>query len=266
MIDRFGRTLDYLRVSVTDRCNLRCRYCMPPEGVSALRHEDILSFEEIEQVVREAVAMGVTKVRLTGGEPLIRRGVIELVRILAAIEGINDLAMSSNGTLLAPVADELKGAGLQRVNISLDAIDADHYAEITRGGSVADVLAGIDAAVAAGLLPVKLNCVVTNSSDEPDARDVARFAAEKKLELRFIRRMDLSEGSFSIVEGGRGGDCPACNRLRLTSNGYIRPCLFSNLRFSVRELGVREALTLAAARKPRMGSACTDTPMCGIGG
>jgi cyclic pyranopterin phosphate synthase len=266
MIDRFGRTIDYLRVSVTDRCNLRCRYCMPAEDLPPLRHEDVLSFEEIRDVVAAAVAMGVSKVRLTGGEPLARRGVVELVRLLAAIDGIDDLAMTTNGALLAPLAAELKAAGLMRVNVSLDCIHAARYAAVTLGGHVGEVLAGIDAAVAAGLTPVKLNCVVAVSADEPDARDVAAYAAARGLAVRFIPRMDLPNGRFATVQGGTGGHCPQCNRLRLTSDGHIRPCLFSDLRFSVRKLGAREAMVRAVARKPAAGTACTDTPMRRIGG
>lgn len=266
MIDPFGRTIDYLRVSVTDRCNLRCRYCMPPGGLKPLRREDILSFAEIVEVVRTAVALGVRKVRLTGGEPLVRRGLPDLVAMLAGIEGIEDLAMTTNGTLLAPRAAALKSAGLMRVNVSLDAVDPGEYAEITRGGNVADVMAGIDAAVAAGLTPVKLNCVVEASAEEPNARGVREYAARGGLEVRFIRRMDLAGGSFQPVEGGMGGTCDLCNRLRLTSDGYVRPCLFAELRFSVRELGARQALLAALAAKPRAGTRCQTSFMPRIGG
>ena len=146
MLDSFGRTIDYLRVSVTDRCNLRCTYCMPAEGVPLLRHEDILTFEEIAEVVRAAAAMGIGKIRLTGGEPLVRRGIVDLVRMLAAIPAIRDLSMTTNGTLLAGYAQRLAEAGLRRVNVSLDAVDAARYAAITRGGDVRQVLAGIAAA------------------------------------------------------------------------------------------------------------------------
>ncbi|HUS91392.1 MAG TPA: radical SAM protein [Phycisphaerae bacterium] len=266
MIDRFGRTINYLRVSVTDRCNLRCAYCMPPEGVPLLAHADILSFEEIVEVVVEAVALGVRKVRLTGGEPLVRRGIVELVGMLGKVKGIEDLAMTTNGTLLGGLAAALKAAGLMRVNVSLDAIDPAEYARITRGGDVRDVLAGIDAALSAGLRPVKLNCVVLRSSAEANARDVAACAAERGLEARFIHRMDLKNGSFSVVEGGTGGDCRLCNRLRLTSDGYVRPCLFSDLRVSVRELGARQALRQAVTTKPPIGTQCSQDFIKRIGG
>lgn len=266
MIDPFGRDITYLRVSVTDRCNLRCEYCMPAEGVPLLAHDEILRFEEIVEAVRAAVGLGINKVRITGGEPLVRRGVVDLVRMLAAIDGAEDLAMSTNGTLLAEHADALAAAGLRRVNISLDALDPQRYAGITRGGDVRQVLAGIEAARRAGLEPIKLNCVVTDSSDEPDARAVADFARREGLAVRFIRRMNFAEGRFTVVEGGSGGDCPRCNRLRLSSDGLVRPCLFSDLGFSVRELGPEEAIRRAVAAKPEHGQACTHDWIRGIGG
>ncbi len=266
MVDSFGREITYLRISVTDRCNLRCTYCMPPEGIKLLRHQDILSFEEIVEVARAAVEMGVTKVRVTGGEPLVRRGVEALVEMLSRVAGIEDLCMTTNGTLLAGRAQALADAGLHRVNISLDATDPDRFAGITGGGDVASVLAGIDSARGAGLRPIKLNCVVRESSDEPDARDVARFARERNLDVRFIRRMEFEAGKFSVVEGGSGGDCEHCNRLRLSSDGFIRPCLFSDIEFSVRDLGPRQALEQAVRHKPESGLHCTNNLMSRIGG
>jgi cyclic pyranopterin phosphate synthase len=267
MIDRFGRTIDYLRVSVTDRCNLRCTYCMPAEGIAPLRREDILSFEEIAEVVRQAVGLGVRKVRLTGGEPLARKGLVKLVAMLAGIPGVADLAMTTNGTLLnGQTAAALKAAGLMRVNISLDAVDPAEYARITRGGELTDVLAGIASAWIVGLTPVKLNCVVRSSADEPAARGVAVVAAAAGLEVRFIRRIDLAGGKFAPVAGeGSGGHCRSCNRLRLTSDGHVRPCLMSDLSFPVRELGAREALLAALTAKPPAGTRC-GVPMPRIGG
>jgi cyclic pyranopterin phosphate synthase len=266
MIDGCGRRIDYLRISVTDRCNLRCTYCMPPEGVPLVWRGEILSYEEITEVARAAAAMGVTTIRLTGGEPLVRRDVVRLVEMLAAIDDIRDLAMTTNGVLLARHARQLAAGGLNRVNVSLDATDPDRYAEITRGGDVRQVFSGIEAARQAGLAPIRLNCVVASDSAEPDAQDVAAFGQAAGLEVRFIRRMGLEEGAFTLVEGGRGGDCPRCNRLRLASDGRIRPCLFSNLSFSVRELGAAKALAMAVHRKPRTGSACTNLAMHAIGG
>lgn len=253
MFDRFDRKINYLRISVTDRCNLRCVYCMPEEGVPLIRHEDVLSYEEIGEVTRTAVAMGVVKVRLTGGEPLVRRGVVTLVSMLAEIPGIHDLAMTTNGIFLRQFARPLAQAGLHRVNVSLDALDPARYEEITRGGDIRRVLDGIEAARAAGLSPIKLNCVVQDSPDEPDARAVAAFAQESGLEVRFIRRMNLAAGDFSVVIGGSGGDCPRCNRLRLTSDGMVRPCLFSDIAFSVRDLGAGEAIRRAVEAKPESG-------------
>ncbi len=266
MKDRFGRTIDYLRVSVTDRCNLRCHYCMPAGPVALLRQEDILSFEKIAEVVEVAVGMGFTKVRLTGGEPLVRRDIDVLVRMLAEVEGIEDLSMSTNGILLTDYAHVLSVAGLHRVNISLDSIDPQRYADISGGGDVQRVFAGIEAARNVGLLPIKLNCVVTESSAEPDALAVAEFARENDLQVRFIRMMDMATGTFSVVEGGSGGDCPRCNRLRLSSEGLVRPCLFSDLGFSVRELGTRSAIERAIREKPEAGAPCTHNWMYGIGG
>ena len=257
MYDRFDRRIHYLRVSVTDRCNLRCTYCMPAEGVPLMRHQDLLAFEEIADVVRAAVDLGVDKVRLTGGEPLVRKGIVDLVRLLAAIPGITDLSMTTNGQLLPECAAALRQAGLHRLNISLDTVDAERYRGITRGGELSRALAGIAAARAAGFQPIKLNCVVENHADESDARSVAFFAHEQDLPVRFIRRMDMGTGSFFRVQGGDGGDCENCNRLRLTSDGLVKPCLFSDLAFSVREHGASQALRLAVADKPSCGSSTT---------
>ncbi len=266
MQDRFGRRINYLRVSVTDRCNLRCSYCMPEGGVGLVPHEKILSFEEILFVVHAAVEMGVDKVRLTGGEPLVRRRVVDLVAMVAGVEGIRDLAMTTNGMLLDEYAGRLREAGLMRVNVSLDAVDPERFSEITRGGDVDRVLAGIESAISEGLTPVRLNCVVRRSSDEANARDVARFAQEHGCEVCFIRRMDLAAGEFWVVDGGTGGDCKRCNRLRLSSDGLVRPCLFSDLGFSVRELGAGEAIGRALEAKPQCGTSSGAEAFSSIGG
>ncbi len=266
MRDAFGRTLNYLRISVTDRCNLRCRYCMPVEGVPLLPHDQILSLEEILNVARVATELGFERFRLTGGEPLLRRNLCWLVERMAALPGIRDLALTTNGIRLPEQAQALKDAGLQRVNISLDAIDPVRYRDLTRIGDVADVRAGIDAAEAAGLHPIKLNCVVERSKNEPDAQAVAAFGLARGIQVRFIQRMDLGGGTFSVVDGGSGGLCSQCNRLRLTSNGLIKPCLFSDQAFSVRELGPRRALETACAQKPEAGHCCQGDPMVRIGG
>jgi len=255
MYDSFKRRIHYLRISVTDRCNLRCTYCMPEEGVRIVPHASILSYEEIATLVREGVALGIDKVRLTGGEPLLRRNIVDLVAQLAAIKGIRDLAMTTNGCRLPALAVPLRKAGLHRLNISLDTLDPARFATITRGGNLAEVLAGIEAAIAAGFHPIKLNCVITASPDEPDAVAVAAFGRTRGLPVRFIRRMDTAEGHFWQVLGGEGGLCSACNRLRVSSDGRIFPCLFNDISYSVRELGAREALLVAVEKKPHAGTA-----------
>lgn len=254
MYDRFNRKIDYLRISVTDRCNLRCIYCMPEEGVVPLQHSDILTYEEIIAFVKVAITMGIHKIRLTGGEPLVRKGVVHLVENLSELEGIKDLSMTTNGILMEEFALPLKKAGLQRVNISLDTLDPERYSELTRGGDVHQVIRGIGAAKRVGLLPVKINCVIGMSSDESDARLVSAFCREQGLQVRFIRRMDLASGHFSAVEGGDGGRCNQCNRLRLTADGKVKPCLFSDLEYDVRSLGPERALRMAVSSKPASGT------------
>jgi GTP 3',8-cyclase len=266
MYDRFNRHINYLRISVTDRCNLRCRYCMTEEGVKLFRHEDILSFEEIQQVVQVAVRLGIDKIRLTGGEPLVRKGIVDLVSKIASVKEIKDFSMTTNGILLDEMAPALKVAGLQRVNISLDTLDPAKYSHITRGGSIERALKGIDAAIAARLDPVKINCVVFHSSEEKDAMEVRQFCRQNNLQVRFIRQMDLETGRFSIVEGGNGGNCAECNRIRLTSNGMVKPCLFSEYEFPVRSMGAEQALLQAINCKPLNGCVNKKDSFHAIGG
>ncbi len=266
MFDRFSRNINYLRISVTDRCNLRCTYCMPEEGIPLLPHKDILTFDELRDFTQVAVESGVSKVRITGGEPLVRKGIVTLVGMLSRIKGITDLSMTTNGILLKEFAMGLKDAGLHRVNISLDTIDPDEFRLITRSGNVEHVLEGIKAAKDAGLLPVKINCVVKASKDEPAAMKVAEYCRNNGLEIRYIRQMDLINGHFSTVDGGSGGDCALCNRLRLTANGKLKPCLFSNIELDVRELGYFEALKQTVALKPECGSTNTTSSFYNIGG
>jgi cyclic pyranopterin phosphate synthase len=266
VFDRFNRHINYLRISVTDRCNLRCTYCMPEEGIHLLPHRDILTFDEIRDFTAIAVEAGVTKVRITGGEPLVRRGLVTLVSMLAEIEGIKDLSMTTNGTLLKQFAGELKAAGLQRVNISLDTIDPERFSVLTRSGNVSDVFEGIEAARAAGLNPIKINCVIRESREELDAKAVAHFCKINDLEIRYITQMDLLKGHFSTVQGGTGGNCTLCNRLRLTANGRLKPCLFSNLEYDIRQLGHLPALKLAVGSKPECGSTNETGAFYNIGG
>jgi cyclic pyranopterin phosphate synthase len=266
VLDQFNRNLNYLRISVTDRCNLRCRYCMPEEGIKLLRHEDILSFDEIAGFTRIAVNYGISKVRITGGESLVRKGIVTLVSMLALIDGIKDLSMTTNGILLKDFAGDLKSAGLHRVNISLDTVDKEKFAFITRSGSLENVFEGIDAAIEAGLVPVKINCVIKQSKEEKEAHDVTEFCRKKNLEIRYIRQMDLVNGHFSVVEGGTGGDCAICNRLRLTSNGKLKPCLFNDSEFDIRELGYEKALQGAVEQKPECGTRNFTGEFYNIGG
>lgn len=266
MYDPYNRRINYLRISVTDRCNLRCVYCMPPEGIPLMSHQDILSYDEIDEVARAAAELGVDKIRLTGGEPLVRKGIVQLVGMLSRIPGIKDLAMTTNGILLGRFAEELAQAGLHRVNVSLDTLDPTRYAEITRGGDIQQVFAGLEAAAAAHLTPIRINCVVTQSSEEPDAQLVRDFAERKGYEVRFIHLMDLESGYFEPVEGGEGGRCATCNRLRMTSNGMIKPCLFSTIGYSVREFGAAEALALALENKPACGGLNPEGRFYSIGG
>jgi GTP 3',8-cyclase len=239
---------------------------MPEEGIRLLRHEDILTFAEITDFVKVAVANGITKVRITGGEPLVRKGIVTLVGMIAGIDGVRDLSMTSNGVLLEQFAADLHKAGLQRINVSLDTVDPEKYAFITRTGNLKDVLKGIEAANKANLAPVKINCVIKKSKEEVDARAVSLFCKSNGLELRYINEMDLVKGSFSTVEGGSGGNCSACNRLRLTSNGKLKPCLFNDVGFDIRELGYEKALKMAINQKPEQGLSNLKDCFYNIGG
>lgn len=239
---------------------------MPAEGIKLIDHDQILSFEEIVEVVKVAVDMGITKVRITGGEPLVRKGITRLVEMIGRIEGISDLSMTTNGALLDNFAADLANAGLQRINISLDTVDPVRFHEITRGGNLRHVFNGIRAAKKAGLNPIKINCVVKNSSSDADAVEVREFCLKNNLEVRFIHEMNLETGCFTSVEGGEGGDCGNCSRLRLTGNGRIKPCLFSNLEFSIRNLGIREALEEAINYKPEKGTVNSSDYFHNIGG
>lgn len=254
MRDRYNRTINYVRISVTDRCNLRCIYCRTGKDIKPLKREDILSFEEIVSFTRIAMENGIDKVRITGGEPLVRKNIARLVRSLASLDGIKDLSLTTNGILLKDLAHPLKDAGLKRVNISLDTVDPEKYKAITGGGDFERVMQGIDAAENAGLLPIKINCVVNDSSTEPDASGVRAFCEGRGFNVRFIHQMNLETGRYAVVEGGTGGDCRLCNKLRLTSDGNLRPCLFSDLAFNVRSLGADTAIRSAIDAKPERGT------------
>ncbi len=279
--DVYDRPIQYLRVSVTDRCNLRCVYCMPDGGVAAIPHDDVLRYEEIVRIVRLAVEMGLVHVRLTGGEPLVRQGIVHLVAQLAAIPGLDDLSMTSNGILLADYAEALARAGLRRVNLSLDTLRPERFRALTRRGELADVLAGREAALAAGLRPVKINTVVVRGMNDDEVVDLARLTLQPDWHIRFIEVMPLGEashwsgdgvvpsaeirarveaalGPLTAVRGEPGVGparyfrlpdaagtlgfispvtehfCQACNRLRLTSDGRLLPCLMSSTAIDLR--------------------------------
>jgi cyclic pyranopterin phosphate synthase len=191
LLDRFGRVHTYLRVSVTDRCNFRCTYCLPAEGIAWMPRQDVLSFEEIERLVRAFARMGIERIRLTGGEPTVRRDLVQLVRRIAAIDGVRDLSMTTNAHRLAEHAQSLFDAGLRRINVSIDALDPVVFAELTRGGDVHRVLAGIDAAIDAGMRPVKLNAVVVGGTNDHEVPSMIEHFASRadRVQLRFIEFM-----------------------------------------------------------------------------
>jgi len=274
LVDTFGRVHDNLRISVTDRCNIRCFYCMPETGVEFMERSEILSFEEIERFVRVAVRLGITKLRITGGEPLVRKDLPVLIKKLAAIPGIRDLALTTNAVLLADLAEPLYEAGLRRINVHLDTLARERFIKITRRDDLPKVLAGIDACLRLGYGPIKLNAVAIKALTEPDIVPIARFCREKGIEPRFIEFMPLDAQQLwgrakvltadEIIEtlsreisplieipdrdprapateyryadgGGLAGFiasvtrpfCLNCNRIRLTSDGKLRYCLFA---------------------------------------
>jgi len=274
LVDTFDRIHDNLRISVTDRCNVRCFYCMPEEGVKYMPHAEILSFEEIERFARVAVSLGVTKLRLTGGEPLVRRDLPVLIRMLSAIPGVKDLALTTNGVLLAKHAADLYDAGLRRINVHLDTLDRERFERITRRDDLDKVLEGIEVARRLGFGPIKINAVAVKNLVEPDIVPLARFGREHGMEIRYIEFMPLDAqgiwGRSSVLTAGEmiemlsreiaplveipDGDprapateyrfadgigqvgfiasvsrpfCLNCNRIRLTSDGKLRYCLFA---------------------------------------
>lgn len=192
MKDSYNRDINYMRISVTDRCNYRCRYCMP-QGCTDIGHNNILTFEQIENIVRAAVSLGITKFRLTGGEPLVRKGIVGLVRNLSSIDGVEELVMTTNGALLTDYAKELKKAGLSRVNISLDTMRHTRFKEITGGGNLDDVFAGINAATMAGLNPVKINTVIMKGFNDDEIPDFVQLTLQHDYDVRFIEVMPVGD-------------------------------------------------------------------------
>ncbi|MDR3577738.1 MAG: GTP 3',8-cyclase MoaA [Anaerolineaceae bacterium] len=306
LIDPFGRQITYLRISVTDRCNLRCVYCMPPEGIRWQPHSSIIRYEEIVEVVKEAAKQGVNEVRLTGGEPLARHGLADLVRMISAIPGIDDISLTTNGLLLEKYAGPLAEAGLKRVNISLDTLQPEKFRKITRGGQLERVWAGLEEAEANELAPIKINTVAMRGINEDELLNLARLSLDHPWNMRFIELMPVNnqqpwgEGfplpekaylSIQEIEGileplkleaidgkigngparqyrmkdGRGtvgfitpmGDafCEKCNRLRLTADGNLRPCLLSDI-----EIPVLPALRAGDSILPYLEQAVAQKP------
>lgn len=322
--DSFQRPIDYLRVAVTDRCNLRCIYCMPEDGVHLMSHNDILTYEEIYTVVRAAAELGISKVRLTGGEPLVRLGLTDLIRMLSRIGSLEDITLTTNGVLLSRYAAELKAAGLRRVNVSLDTLKPERFLQITRRDSFADVMAGISTACSVGLEPVKINVVVMAGINDDELLDFGRKTTADGWNVRFIEMMPFSGnditgprvisaremlerlGSLGKLEpchtsagngpakyhrfaGAKGTIgfitpvsehfCFQCNRLRLTADGKLRPCLLSDdeidlrqpLREGISGEGLKELIKKAVAEKPLRhhldeGDVPEGRPFCQVGG
>lgn len=276
MKDNFGRNISYLRISVTELCNLRCRYCMPEEGICKKRHEDMLREDELIQAVEAAASLGITKLRITGGEPLVKKNIVSICRRAAAVEGIRELCLTTNGLLLPELAVPLKEAGVRRLNISLDTLNPEKYAYITRVGSLRQAAAGIRAALAAGFEKVKLNTVLIGGFNDDEIASLAELTRRYPLDLRFIEMMPMIDSGFapeSFISNARvlealpeleeqpadGGVarlyrlpgavgnvglispvnahfCAACNRIRLTADGRLKPCLHSAEEYSIKGL------------------------------
>ncbi|MDK2879092.1 MAG: 3,8-cyclase [Thermoanaerobacteraceae bacterium] len=277
MKDAIGREINYLRISITDRCNFRCLYCMPEKGMESKSHMDILRFEEILEFVKAVAPLGISKVRVTGGEPLVRKGVVDFIRELRAIDGIRDISMTTNGSLLSFMARDLKQAGLDRVNISLDSLKSERFHKITRWGKLSDVLCGIESALETGLIPVKINCVMVKGFNDDEIEDFVNLTMNHSIYIRFIELMPLGEKGWGqgryisadeikalikeklIPTGAPAGAgpavyyrapgavgavgfitpisrhfCDACNRVRLTADGKLKPCLESDLEIDIK--------------------------------
>ncbi len=195
MIDSFGRNINYLRISVTDLCNLRCKYCMPEDGIDKKCHSEILREEEIIEIVREMAELGITKIRITGGEPLVKKNIVEIIRRIKEIDGIEEIVLTTNGILLGEMANDLKEAGLKRVNISLDTMDEDKFKEITRKDKLDQVLKGIKKALEVGLTPVKINTVLIGDFNDLEVSDFIELTRENEIDVRFIELMPIGEAS-----------------------------------------------------------------------
>lgn len=294
MIDTFNREITYLRLSVTELCNLRCRYCMPEEGICKKRHEDMLTEEEMIQAVEAATSLGVKKVRITGGEPLVKKNILSICKQVANVQGIEEVCLTTNGTLLAELAKPLKEAGVNRVNISLDTLDENKYAHITRVGSLNQAIAGLEAAVNAGLDKVKVNVVLMGGFNDDEIPAMAELTRKYPIDVRFIELMPMSDkrefgpeayisnsvvtdklpelepcsefdgvariykfpdgkGCVGLISPVNNHFCDRCNRLRLTADGKLKPCLHSPDEFAIKGMdfeGMVEQMKRAILAKP----------------
>ncbi len=294
MRDLYGRSITYLRLSVTDKCNMRCRYCMPEEGVVKKRHEDMLTEDEMITAVEAAASLGVTKVRITGGEPLVKKNILSICARVSSVPGIGETCLTTNGTLLPGLAGALRKAGVGRVNLSLDTLDADKYARMTRGGSLEEALKGLHAALGAGFDRVKINAVLIGGFNDGEIPALAELTEKYPVDVRFIELMPMPGGAdfgpecyipvsrvterlpglipeesdgvarLYRLPGARGrvglisplSDhfCGACNRIRLTADGKIKPCLHSAEEISLKGLdreGMAQRLREAILMKPQ---------------
>ncbi len=277
LYDSVGRHIHYLRVAVTDRCNFRCQYCMPSEGVEWMEHNDILRYEEILRIITAFASLGVDKVRITGGEPLVRKGIIGFLHKVTAIPGIKEVAVTTNGSMLEEYASLLKEAGVKRINVSLDTLDPERFKQITGHDALYQVLAGIKKAQEIGLTPIKLNMVVMNGINSDEIADFANLTINYPYQVRFIEYMPFAlerkylfaadkmkqqllkagfgklipkmsnhspariyrfpqaQGSIGFITPISQHFCSSCNRIRLTPDGSLKPCLLSNQEYSLRE-------------------------------
>ena len=293
MRDKFGREINYLRLSVTDLCNLRCRYCMPEEGIPKKDHAAMLTEDEMIRAVEAAASLGITKLRITGGEPLVKKNILSICRRASAVEGIGEVCMTTNGIRLPELAVPLREAGVRRLNISLDTLDPGKYAHITRCGALSDALAGIRAALAAGFDKIKLNAVLIGGFNDDEIGDLAALTLRYPLDMRFIELMPMGASGFGKeaylpysevlrrlpeleplseeggaaklyrLPGAKGNVglispvsahfCGSCNRLRLTADGKLKPCLHSAEEYPIKGLdraGMAEAMKTAILGKP----------------
>jgi len=265
MLDSYDRNIRYLRISVTDRCNLRCVYCMPEEGVPTIPHERILSYERIARIAAEAVKLGFDKFRITGGEPLVRKDLPHLVSLLAEIPGRKKIGMTTNGTLLASVAHELRFRGLDSVNVSMDTLYPERYRELTRGGRLKDVLEGIKTARSTGLR-VKINVVMIDEQSEEDLRKIRIYADAVGASVQSIARYRLDETKEDGGEYDRPPKCASCDRIRLLADGTLRPCLHNSEGIPIDFGNISGSLAAAVAGKPACGLSCKEAALSGIGG